>query len=80
LSPATPVQHPHGAHLIGQRFQLAQVVEIQGVGAANRQRNAVHHDRISLGQLVQNVPGSSAGIHEVLKDDLKPIDGRSLLQ
>ena len=79
LRPATPVQQrwsetQRAFDRIGQAFQPVQVVEVQRVGAADRERDAVHDDRVALGDLVEDVARPPAGVHEVLGDDLEPID------
>ncbi len=40
----------------------------------------MHDDRISLGDLFEDVSGPPAGVHVVLGDDLEPIDSRVLPQ
>ena len=80
--PSTPVQQRwseihSGWTAAGQPLELRQIVEIQRIGAADRQRHAVHHDRIALGDLVEHIARPAAGIHEVFRDDLEPIDLRA---
>jgi hypothetical protein len=70
------VRNPAGIHLARQPFDFCQIVEIERIGAADRQRHAVHHDRIPLGDLLQDMPRPSSRIDEILRDHLKPIDGR----
>ena len=78
--PTDVVRNPAGFDRVGQSFELGQVGKIQGVGAADRQRYAVHHDRIALGDLGQDAARPALRIHEVLGDRLEPIDRRMVLQ
>ena len=40
----------------------------------------MHHDRIALGDLLQHVPRAALRVHEVLGDDLEPVDRRAVLE
>ena len=71
--PAHVVAEPHGPRARRQARELAQVGEVDRVGAADRERHAVHHDRIALGDAVEHLQRAPAGVHEVLGDDLEPV-------
>ena len=43
------------------RLSFARYSKFERVGAADRQRDAVHHDRVSLGDLLQHVARPTAG-------------------
>ena len=78
--PTDVVRNPIGLNRVGQPLELRQVAEIQGIGAADRKRYAVHHDWILLGHLGQNAARAALRIHEVFGDCLEPIDWRMMLQ
>ena len=40
----------------------------------------MHHDRISLGDLIEHIARPAAGIHVVFRNDLEPIDIRLMLE
>ena len=69
-----------GLRPVGQRLQLAQVLEVQGIGAADRHRNAVEGHRVALRHLVQDVEGTAARVHEVFGEHLEPVHFRALAQ
>ena len=74
--PAQVIGDPTRPHGVRQLFELFQVVEVERVGAADRQRDAVHDDGVALGDLLQDVARPAARVHEVLGDDLEPIHCR----
>src|SRR5687768_8999868 len=74
------VGNPARLYLACQAPQLRQVLKIERVGAADGERNAVHHDGVALGDLLQDVPRAALGIEKVLRDDLEPIDRGPLLE
>ena len=78
--PTDVVRHPTGPRRTRETSNLRQVVEIERIGAADRKRHAVHDDRIALGELLEHVARAAAGIDEVFRDDLEPIDRRPMLQ
>ena len=57
-----------------ERFQFAEVIEIERIGAADRQRNAVQHDRILLRDFLEHIARTAARVHEVFGERLEPID------
>ncbi|MNF14912.1 hypothetical protein D3C80_2173060 [compost metagenome] len=48
--------------------------------AADRQRHAVHHQRVVLADGVQVIERLAALDQVVFREDLEPVDGRSLLE
>ena len=61
----------------GEGLQLAQVLPVQRVGAADGHRDAVQRHRVALGDLVEDPQRAAPGVHEVLRQDLEPVDGRA---
>ncbi len=61
-----------------QRPHLRKILEVDGIGAADRQRHAVHDQRKALADALQVVQRFAAGNQVVLGDDLEPIDGMRL--
>ena len=78
--PAEMIRHPVSIHGFGEFLQPAQVVEVERISAADRQRHTVCHDRISLGDLLQHGTGSAVRVHVVFGNDLEPIDVRFLFK
>jgi hypothetical protein len=71
---------PVRAHALAQRLELLQVAAVEGIRAADRHRHAVQHDRIALGHAVEDPERPALRVHEVLGEDLEPVDLRPLLQ
>ena len=78
--PAQMIRHPAGFHVGRQPLEFAEILEIQWVRAADGERHAVHDDRVSLGNLIEHVARSAAGVHEVFRNDLEPVDGWMVLE
>ncbi|MNE68391.1 hypothetical protein D3C80_1640510 [compost metagenome] len=78
--PAQVIRDPEGVYPLGEQFQLPQVVLINGVGTANRQRNAVHDQWVALLDGVQEVERLATADQVVFRDDLEPVDSGVLLQ
>src|SRR5207253_11179862 len=57
----------------GQRLELAQVLAVQRIGAADGEGHAVQRDRVALRHLVEDVEGAAARVHEVLGEGLEPV-------
>src|SRR5258708_692283 len=74
------VRHPARPDRVCKAFELAKIFEVERVGAADRQRNAVHDDRVTLGDLFKDVARSALRIHEVFGNHLEPIDRRMVFQ
>jgi hypothetical protein len=74
------VAEPRGAAARGKRLQLAQVLEVERIRAADRERHAVHHDRVALGDAVEHLHRTPTRVHEVLGHDLEPVDRRPVLE
>ena len=72
--PADVVGHPVRTDRVRERLQFSEVVEVEGVGGADRQGDAVHHDAVALGDLLEDIPRAAAGVDEVFGDDLEPVD------
>ncbi len=67
---AEVVRHPEGLRPVGERLDLAQVVEVEGVGPADRHRDAVQDDGRPLGHAVEDVERAPARVEEVLGEGL----------
>ena len=52
-----------------------QILEVDGIGAADRERNAVHDQRKALAHTFQVMQRLAAGNQIIFRDDLEPIDG-----
>ncbi len=63
-----------------QAAHRAQVVEIDGIGAADRERDSVHHQREALPDAFEVVKRLAAGNQIIFSDDLEPIDRMRLAQ
>ena len=61
-------------------FQFPQVFHVERICAADRERDAVHDDLIPFGNLIQHVAWATARVHEILRDNLEPIDLRMVLE
>jgi len=60
--------------------KLFQIHNIERVRRANRKRHTMHHDRILSPHTLQDFEGSATFNHEVLRDDLEPVQPRTILQ
>jgi hypothetical protein len=58
----------------GQRSHHSQIFEVDGVGAADGERYAVHHQGESLAYAFQVIERLAAGYQIVFSDDFEPID------
>src|SRR6266481_6067077 len=74
------IRYPSGPDTLGERLQVAQVIEVQWIGRADRQRHPVHDDRIPFAYAIDHVERAAAADHEVLGDDLEPVERRPVLQ
>ena len=63
--PAQMIGHPARVNPLAQRLELLQVLKIDGVRAAHRERHAMQHYRIALRHLIQHVQRTAAGIQIV---------------
>ena len=69
------------ARALGQRLQLAQVLAVEGIGAADGHRHAVQRRPDSARRPGRaRRAGRPAGVHEVLGEDLEPVDRGPLLR
>jgi len=78
--PAQVIRNPRGLYPGRQRPDLANVVQIERRAAANRQRYAVHDERIVLANACQVVQRLATRYQVVLGDYLEPVDCRSFGQ
>ena len=62
----------------GQRPHHAQILEVDGIGAADRERNAMHDQRKPLAYTFQVMQRFAAGNQVIFGDYLEPIDGMRL--
>ena len=58
----------------GQRPYRGQVLKVERIGAADGQRDSVHHQREALADALQVVERLAAGHVIILGDDLEPVD------
>ena len=72
--PAQMIRNPDRPHMLGELAQLAQIGHVERIGAADRQRHAVHHHRPMRRYAIQHVRGIAVIVDEILADDLEPID------
>ncbi len=77
-APAEVVAQPGGAGALHQRLELAQVLPVEGLGAPDGERDPVLHDGEAVERAAQVVEGQAARGHEVLADDLEPVDACAL--
>src|SRR5437867_1285313 len=73
------VGHPLGLYPIAQCPELAQIFAIQRIRRPDGERNAMHHDGISLGDRVEKIQRPARRAPVVLAYDLEPIDLRPVL-
>ena len=71
--PAQVVGHPQRLDALGERFDLAQVIQIQGVGAADRQGHTVHGHGVILANAVEHRQWFAAFAQKVVGDDFQPV-------
>ena len=74
------VGDPERLRSIAERLQLGEIGAIERVGAADRERHAVHRDRVALGHAIEEVQGPPLRLHVVLAEDLEPVDGGGVLE
>src|SRR6516165_8434884 len=72
-SPADMIRNPQRLNLPGKAFEFAQVFKVKRVSAANGKRHSMHDNGIPLGNLIEHVPWAPLRIHEVFRNNLKPI-------
>ena len=77
--PAQVIGDPRGLDPIGERLHAAHVVEIQRIGAADRQRDAVQHDGIVRAQALEVVQRAAAGNQVVVGERFEPGDAAAVL-
>jgi hypothetical protein len=75
---AQVIGHPAGARPVAQRAELGEVGAVERVSRADRERDPVHHDRVPLGDGVEEVERLPRRVHVVLAQDLEPGDGGML--
>jgi hypothetical protein len=62
--------------LVGQRPEPREVVVVDRIDRADRERHTVQHDRPALADVLQHAPRIATGDQEVLADHLPPVDPR----
>jgi hypothetical protein len=75
--PAQVVRDPGGLDARGERRQLAQVLAIERVAAANRERHAVQRDRMGCADALEVMQRTAARDEIILGDRLEPVDAWS---
>jgi hypothetical protein len=76
-APAQVVGDPCRLDAFGERAQAREIVAVEWVDRADRQRHAVQHDRVVGAHARQDIERSPASDEKVLRNDLEPIDGRA---
>jgi hypothetical protein len=78
--PAEVVGDPAGADVVGEVPQPGEIAEVQRVGAADRHRQPVQHDRVPRGEIVQHGALLVAGAQIVLGDGLEEVESGAGLE
>ena len=78
--PAEMVGHPARADGVAERAELAQVLEVERIGRADRERDAVHRDRVARRDPIEDEPRPPRGLHVVFAEDLEPGHGGLVLE
>src|SRR5205807_160203 len=78
--PAEMIRDPSGPDSFSELLQPAQIFEVQRVLGADRQRDAVHDDRIAFADAIEHVERPPTGDHEIFRNDLEPVDSRPILE
>lgn len=73
-SPAQVVRDPERSSAANQQFEIPQVRVIERLAATEIEPDAVKCDRIVAANCIQDLERPAAGDHEVLGDDLEPVD------
>jgi hypothetical protein len=74
------IRHPFRLDALGEVAQALQIFKIGRRGRGDRQRNAVHHHRITLADPFENTERLAARQHVILADHLEPVDRRMAVQ
>jgi len=72
--PAEVVRDPGRLDALRERLELAQILAIERCAAADRQRYAVHRERIALADTHQIVQRPATGHQVILGQHLEPVD------
>src|SRR5262249_15453043 len=72
--PAEMVRNPLGLDALCERLEAREIVHVEGSGGRNRQGHAMHNYGIARPNLLKYGDWTAAGHHEVLRDDLEPVD------
>jgi hypothetical protein len=67
------IRDPARADALGEPRDLPQVLGIERIRAADRERHAVEHDSVARGRALQHGERSAAGREEVLRHDLQEV-------
>ena len=78
--PAQMIGNPMRFDACRKRANSGEIVEVDGIGAADRQRHAVHDQREALANALQVVERLAAGDEIVFGDDFEPVDGVRLVE
>jgi hypothetical protein len=71
------IRDPGRLDALCERLQLSQVLAVERRAAADRERHAVHRERISLADPREMVQRPAAGDEVVLGQHLEPVDRRA---
>ncbi len=77
-APAKMVGKPRRLGALHEPLELLQMLAVQPVGRSEIHRYAVLDDAVLLQDLVEHFERTPAIDHEILRDDLEPVDDRLL--
>ena len=78
--PAQMIGDPGGLDAPRQLAHAGEILPVEGIGAADGQRHAVHDHRKAAANALEIMQRLAAGDEVILGDDLQPIDGVRLLE
>ena len=78
--PAEMIRDDRRLEPIGEQAELGEVVLTNRIRRPDRKRHALQSCRRHRSCLLQNRQGSTAAQHEVLRDDLEPIDRETTIE
>ena len=57
-----------------ERVEASEIIHVKGSRGSNRQRHAMHDDGVACPNFLKHGDRSAARNHEILGDDLEPVD------
>jgi hypothetical protein len=79
-TPAEVIGKPRGVGALNERLETFEMFTVWLFGRAEVHGNAVLDDAVLLENLVENFERPTSIAHEILGNDLKPIDDRLLFE